>query len=102
MKLTKPFKRARNRVKVAVARRRLTARTTAPGPAPFVCGVTRSGTTLLRLMLDAHPEVAIPGETHWVPKLIKAFERGKQTPADAADLIIDHTQIGRASCRDRV
>ena len=32
-------------------------------PAPFVVGATRSGTTLLRLMLDAHPEMAIPSET---------------------------------------
>ena len=65
-----------------------------PPPAPFVCGVTRSGTTLLRLMLDSHPDVAIPGETHWVPKLIKAFERSKQTGEDAADLAIDHKRWG--------
>lgn len=32
-------------------------------PAPFVVGVGRSGTTLLRMMLDAHPEVSIPPET---------------------------------------
>lgn len=35
-------------------------------PAPFVVGVGRSGTTLLRLMLDAHSDLAIPGETHFL------------------------------------
>ena len=30
---------------------------------PIIVGVPRSGTTLLRLMLDAHPEMAIPPET---------------------------------------
>jgi hypothetical protein len=42
--------------------------------APFVVGVARSGTTLLRLMLDAHPALAIPPETHFIPKLAKALE----------------------------
>jgi hypothetical protein len=36
-------------------------------PAPFIVGVSRSGTTLLRLMLDAHPDLAIPPETHCIP-----------------------------------
>ncbi len=39
-------------------------------PAPFIVGVARSGTTLLRLMLDAHPALAIPGETHFLAPLI--------------------------------
>jgi hypothetical protein len=64
-------------------------------PAPFVVGVARSGTTLLRLMLDAHPELAIPPETHFIPKLAKALE---ETPAAseterrhrAHTLITDH------------
>lgn len=30
---------------------------------PFIVGVPRSGTTLLRFMLDAHPDLAIPPET---------------------------------------
>lgn len=38
-------------------------------PVPFVVGVARSGTTLLRLMLDAHPELAMPPETHFIPAL---------------------------------
>jgi hypothetical protein len=44
-------------------------------PAPFVVGVSRSGTTLLRLMLDAHPQLTIPPETHFVPKLVNVCER---------------------------
>lgn len=48
-------------------------------PAPFVVGLTRSGTTLLRMMLDAHPALAVPPETHFVPELIKASK------ADGAD-----------------
>jgi hypothetical protein len=39
-------------------------------PAPFVVGVGRSGTTLLRLMLDAHPALAIGPETQFVADLI--------------------------------
>jgi hypothetical protein len=34
---------------------------------PFIVGVPRSGTTLLRFMLDSHPELAIPPETGFVP-----------------------------------
>lgn len=34
-----------------------------PHPMPIVVGAPRSGTTLLRLMLDAHRELAIPPET---------------------------------------
>lgn len=48
-------------------------------PAPFVVGVGRSGTTLLRLMLDAHPQLAIPPETHFIPALI---ERGRRATSE--------------------
>jgi hypothetical protein len=40
--------------------------TTGPGAPFFIVGAARSGTTLLRLMLDRHPEVAIPGESHFI------------------------------------
>jgi hypothetical protein len=49
-------------------------------PAPFVVGVNRSGTTLLRMMLDAHPELTIPPETHFLPELIETAESGSATP----------------------
>lgn len=45
-------------------------------PAPFIVGVPRSGTTLLRLMLDAHPELTIPPETHFIPAVIRACRKG--------------------------
>jgi hypothetical protein len=38
--------------------------------------VPRSGTTLLRLMLDAHPELTIPPETHFIPAVIRACRKG--------------------------
>jgi hypothetical protein len=55
-------------------------------PAPFVVGVSRSGTTLLRLMLDAHPELTIPPETHFVPKLVNACERLSAEGASTATI----------------
>jgi Sulfotransferase family len=94
MGFTQQIERYRKRAGIAMAGRRLRGRSPEPPPAPFVCGVTRSGTTLLRLMLDSHPDLAIPGETHWVPKLIKAFERSKQSGEDAANLAIDHKRWG--------
>ncbi|MGF1543429.1 MAG: sulfotransferase [Parvularculaceae bacterium] len=34
----------------------------ARGPTYFICGALRSGTTLLRLMIDGHPSLSNPGE----------------------------------------
>ena len=38
-------------------------------PPLLVLGVRRSGTTLLRVMLDRHPELAIPDESYFIPQL---------------------------------
>jgi Sulfotransferase family len=38
-------------------------------PYVFFVGCPRSGTTLLLRIGDAHPELAIVGELHWVPRL---------------------------------
>jgi hypothetical protein len=38
-------------------------------PFPFVVGSVRSGTTMLRLMLNRHPELAIPGEAYFPVQL---------------------------------
>jgi len=63
-------------------------------PAPFIVGVTRSGTTLLRLMLDAHPDMAIPPETHFVPALIKATRKRGVTCEEAHGIVTGHRQWG--------
>jgi len=54
-------------------------------PAVFIVGMNRSGTTLLRMMLDAHPQLTIPPETHFVPDLIKAVREPGATPEDALE-----------------
>jgi hypothetical protein len=37
-------------------------------PYVFFVGCPRSGTTLLRRIADAHPELAVIGEQHWLPR----------------------------------
>ena len=66
----------------------------APPPAPFVVGATRSGTTLLRLMLDAHPEIAIPSETHFIPDLVKAREKHGASPERMLEVLTSHRRWG--------
>ena len=39
----------------------------AVNPYVFIVGCPRSGTTLLKRIVDAHPAVAITPETHWIP-----------------------------------
>lgn len=41
-------------------------------PFPFVVGCQRSGTTLLRAMLDTHPEMAVPPESNFLPTLMES------------------------------
>jgi hypothetical protein len=61
---------------------------------PFICGATRSGTTLLRLMLDSHPELAIPGETHFIVPMIRAMKKRKLSADELAELIISGDRWG--------
>lgn len=51
------------------------------GPPLFVVGCGRSGTTLLRLMLDSHPALAIPGESHFIPALWRSRRRYRSNGA---------------------
>ena len=40
-------------------------------PFVFIVGCPRSGTTLLQRLVDAHPQLAIIHETHWIPKFYR-------------------------------
>lgn len=52
-------------------RSKRTGRSLPVEPAPlFICGVSRSGTTLLNTLLDSHPSLAVlPGQTHYYREL---------------------------------
>jgi hypothetical protein len=39
----------------------------------FIVGCARSGTSLLRNLLRAHPRITFPGESHFIPELYRAY-----------------------------
>ncbi len=43
----------------------------AHNPYIFVVGCPRSGTTLLQRMLDAHPQLAVANDTHFIPRALR-------------------------------
>src|SRR3954447_9662677 len=52
---------------------------------PFIVGCGRSGTTLLRAMLDAHPTFAIPGESYfpvWLSRFPYRYGEGDRFARD--------------------
>ncbi len=60
-------------------------------PMPFIVGSGRCGSTLLRLMLDSHPQLAIPDETHFVPQLARLAARGASV-GQLADALCANTR----------
>lgn len=67
-------------------------------PLIFIGGMPRSGTTLLRVMLDSHPDIRCGGETRVIPRLlnlrntwIKApFESQRLQEAGITADVLDH------------
>jgi len=55
-------------------------------PPLLVLGVRRSGTTLLRVMLDRHSELAVPDESYFVPQLADRHRGGIDPDAFVDDL----------------
>ncbi|MDX6370298.1 MAG: Sulfotransferase family, partial [Gaiellaceae bacterium] len=56
------------------------------GPPVLVLGVRRSGTTLLRVMLDRHSQLAVPDESYFVPQLADRHLRRVDPDAFIDDL----------------
>src|SRR5688572_7107297 len=74
----------------------------------FIVGAQRSGTTLLRLMLAAHPRIAIPPESHYIPDLLRFEARVGRLEArrdEVAEMLVRHDrlidfELGAAFFRD--
>jgi Sulfotransferase family len=61
-------------------------------PFPFIVGCERSGTTLFRLMLDAHPDMAVPPESYFIVDLYRRrrrYEPRRGLPYDTIALAHD-------------
>ncbi|MSO94488.1 MAG: sulfotransferase [Thermoleophilia bacterium] len=56
------------------------------GPPLFVLGVRRSGTTLLRVMLDRNSELAVPDESYFIPQLVHRHPRRVDPVSFLADV----------------
>jgi hypothetical protein len=67
-------------------------------PYVFIVGCPRSGTTLLQRVLDAHPNVAVMPEAHWIYELVE--KRTGMTPekvveSDIVPALMGHAKFAR-------
>ena len=53
----------------------------------FIVGCDRSGTTLLRALLDGHPSVAAPPESHFIPTILSTWPEGPVDPDAFVDIL---------------
>jgi hypothetical protein len=65
----------------------------AAAPPFFVVGSPRSGTTLVRMMLDCHPNLAVPRESHFVVGLAGRRFRMARRPQLAIERILTHPRF---------
>ena len=64
-------------------------------PSPFIVSAGRSGTTLLRLMLDFHPDMAIPPETHFIPTAVRIVKAARVKQIKS----LRHRRVRASRCR---
>jgi sulfotransferase family protein len=64
----------------------------------FIVGCPRSGTTLIRHILTAHPQIAVTPESHWIPVWFEErrglTREGMVTPA-LIDQLLGHARFAR-------
>src|ERR687896_1092550 len=87
-----------------------TGRVFSENPYVFIVGHPRSGTTLLRRMVDAHPAIAITPETHWILRYFESrtgitpdgFITPELIPALIAHKKFPHLQISQKELENLV
>ncbi len=57
-------------------------------PFPFFVGCSRSGTTLLRAIFTAHPQMAIPDEAHYVMQMLRSREKYERPDGFAVEVFL--------------
>lgn len=62
-------------------------------PLIFIGGVPRSGTTLMRAMLDAHPEVRCGQETRVIPRILQL--RSHWMKSEKESMRLEEAGIGK-------
>jgi hypothetical protein len=67
-------------------------------PYLFVVGCPRSGTTMLQRMLDHHRDLAVANDSHFLPRVTKAWTTGGEVPVDSA-LVTEMTDFTTRSGR---
>ena len=55
----------------------------------FIVGSGRSGSTLLRLILSAHPRICIPPETWFLLELVDRFPQDRPLEAEELQAVVD-------------
>lgn len=70
---------------------------------PMIVGVARSGTTLLRMMCNAHPELCIPPETGFIPRMLALTAQGDKLREQFFETITQfptwgHFNLAREEC----
>jgi hypothetical protein len=63
-------------------------------PFPFIVGCERSGTTLFRLMLDAHPDMAVPPESYFIVDLYRRRHRYERSNRPYDSIALAHDLAG--------